>query len=100
MLDATVMDQKIFVYNAARDNNLIALKVSLVFLLFIFLFHVEYQTLKHPAPFCMSSKMCNGRRNRNLVMLMFGACVPCVHVDCLRWKLLQDFIAQWISARD
>lgn len=29
MLDATVMDQKIFVYNAARDNNLIALKVSL-----------------------------------------------------------------------
>lgn len=28
MLDTNVMDQKIFVYNAARDNNLIALKVS------------------------------------------------------------------------
>ena len=28
MFDATVMDQKVFVYNAARDNNLIALKVS------------------------------------------------------------------------
>lgn len=28
MLDGTMVDYKIFVYNAARDNNLAALKVS------------------------------------------------------------------------
>lgn len=28
MLDGAMVDQKIFVYNAARDNNLAALKVS------------------------------------------------------------------------
>lgn len=28
MLDGAMVDQKIFVYNAARDNNLPALKVS------------------------------------------------------------------------
>lgn len=30
MLDGAMVDQKIFVYNAARDNNLAALKVSII----------------------------------------------------------------------
>lgn len=36
MLDGAMVDHKIFVYNAARDNNLAALKVSVLIVLWAF----------------------------------------------------------------